>query len=125
MFIKILYSIFVLLMNFLIYRGIQKKINKSQFMFLIIYGASIVFLNYKFCTLSNKLILFLVLFSISIIVLNFFKKNINVFERSNLLDNDKVERIKFVMVNVIMPIMITVYQFLIIWSDKLFDKMTN
>ena len=62
-------------------------------------------------------------FSLSIIVLNFFKSFINVYQKSNLLDNEKVEKVKFIMLNVMMPIMITVYQILIIWVDKLFDKM--
>lgn len=123
MIVKILYSIFVLLMNFLIYRGIVKQKNRKHYMLLIFYGAIIFFINYELGTLSIKLILFLVLFSMSIIVLNFLKNNINVFERSNLLGNEKVVKIKFFMVTVIMPIMITIYQFLMIWSDKLFDKM--
>lgn len=123
MIIKILYSIFVLLLNFLIYKGIQKQFNRNHYIILLSYAAIIIFLNYKLEALSNKLVLFLVLFSMSIIVLNFFKKRINVFERSNLFENGKVEQIKFIMVNVIMPIMITIYQFLIIWSEKLFEKM--
>lgn len=125
MVIKILYSVFVFLLNFLIYKGIQKQFNRNHYIILLAYTTVIVFLNYKLEVLSNKLILFLVLFSMSIIVLNFFKNRINVFERSNLLENGKVERIKFIMVNVIMPIMITIYQFLIIWSEKLFEKMTQ
>ena len=124
--IKILYSILVLFMNLLIYKGIQdRKINKKQLLILIAYGIIVVSLNYKFGSISSKLILFLVLFSFSIIILNFFKKHINVYEKSNLLNNDKVEKIKFLMINIIIPVMITIYQFLIIWSDNLFYKMTK
>lgn len=123
MIIKILFSIFVVLTNFLIYKGIRKQSSKNEIIFLTLYGITIVFLNYILDILSNMLILFLLLFSLSILILNLLKENINVFKKSNLLDSEKVERVKFIMVNVIMPIMITIYQFIIIWSDKLFDKM--
>lgn len=126
MIVKILYSLFVLVLNFLIYQGISKgNIKKKQIIVLISFGLLIAFLNYKLSSLPNELMLFLLIFSISVIVLNFFKKNSTVFQRSNLLDNNKVEKFKFVMVTIILPIMITIYQFLIIWSDKLFYKMMN
>ncbi len=124
MIIKVLYTVFVLLLNYLIYKKINEgKINGSQLTLLVIYLVLITILNYTFGSVSNKLILFLLLFSFSIIVLNFFKSFINVYQKSDLLDNVKVEKVKFIMLNVMMPIMITVYQILIIWVDKLFDKM--
>lgn len=124
MIIKVLYTVFVLLLNYLIYKKINEgKINGSHLTLLVIYLVLITILNYIFGSVSNKLILFLLLFSFSIIVLNFFKSFINVYQKSDLLDNVKVEKVKFIMLNVMMPIMITVYQILIIWVDKLFDKM--
>lgn len=126
MIIKVLYTLFVILLNYLIYKRIDEgKINKNHLVLLGVYFIIIIVLNYITSSVSNKLILFLVLFSLSIIVLNFFKSFINVYERSNLIDNEKVARIKFIMINVIMPIMITIYQIMIIWIDKLFDKMTS
>lgn len=126
MIIKVLYTLFVILLNYLIYKRIDEgKINKNHLVLLGVYFIIIIVLNYITSSVSNKLILFLVLFSLSIIVLNFFKSFINVYERSNLIDNEKVARIKFIMINVIMPIMITIYQTMIIWIDKLFDKMTS
>jgi hypothetical protein len=126
MIIKVLYTLFVILLNYLIYKRIDEgKINKSHLVLLGAYFIIIIVLNYITGTVSNKLILFLVLFSLSIIVLNFFKSFINVYEKSNLIDKEKVARIKFIMINVIMPIMITIYQIMIIWIDKLFDKMTS
>lgn len=124
MIIKVLYTVFVLLLNYLIYKKIDGgKISKNYLILLVIYGVIIISLNYMLNSLSNKLIIFLLFFSFSIIVLNFFKSYINVYQKSNLLDNEKVEKVKFIMLNVMMPIMITVYQILIIWVDKLFDKM--
>ncbi len=124
MIIKVLYTVFVLLLNYLIYKKIDGgKISKNYLILLVIYGVIIIGLNYMLNSLSNKLIIFLLFFSLSIIVLNFFKSFINVYQKSNLLDNEKVEKVKFIMLNVMMPIMITVYQILIIWVDKLFDKM--
>ena len=122
--IKVLYTVFVLLLNYLIYKKIDGgQISKNYLILLVIYGVIIIGLNYMLNSLSNKLIIFLLFFSLSIIVLNFFKSFINVYQKSNLLDNEKVEKVKFIMLNVMMPIMITVYQILIIWVDKLFDKM--
>lgn len=124
MIIKILYTVFVLLLNFLIYKRIDEgKINKSHLILLGVYFVLITVLNYAIEAVSNKLMLFLILFSFSIIVLNFLKSFINVYERSNLIDIEKVSKMKFIMLNVIMPIMITIYQIMIIWLDKLFDKM--
>lgn len=126
MIIKILYTIFVLLLNYLIYKRIDEgKANKNHLILLGVYFVIIIVLNYITSSVSNKLVLFLVLFSLSIIVLNFFKSFINVYEKSGLIDNEKVARIKFIMINVIMPIMITIYQIMIIWIDTLFDKMTS
>lgn len=126
MIIKILYTIFVLLLNYLIYKRIDEgKANKNHLILLGVYFVIIIVLNYITSSVSNKLVLFLVLFSLSIIVLNFFKSFINVYEKSGLIDNEKVARIKFIMINVIMPIMITIYQIMIIWIDMLFDKMTS
>lgn len=124
MIIKVLYTVFVLLLNYLIYKKIDGgKISKNYLILLVIYGVIIIGLNYMLNSLSNKLIIFLLFFFLSIIVLNFFKSFINVYQKSNLLDNEKVEKVKFIILNVMMPIMITVYQILIIWVDKLFDKM--
>lgn len=124
MIIKILYTVFVLLLNFLIYKRIDEgKINKSHLILLGVYFVLITVLNYAIEAVSNKLMLFLILFSFSIIVLNFLKSFINVYERSNLIDIEKVSKMKFIMLSVIMPIMITIYQIMIIWLDKLFDKM--
>lgn len=126
MIIKILYTIFVLLLNYLIYKRIDEgKANKNHLILLGVYFVIIIVLNYITSSVSNKLVLFLVLFSLSIIVLNFFKSFINVYEKSGLIDNEKVAKIKFIMINVIMPIMITIYQIMIIWIDTLFDKMTS
>jgi hypothetical protein len=124
MIIKVLYTVFVLFLNYLIYKKIDGgKISKNHLILLVIYGVIIIGLNYMLNSLSNKLVIFLLFFSFSIIVLNFFKSFINVYQKSDLLDNEKVEKVKFIMLNVMMPIMITVYQILIIWVDKLFDKM--
>lgn len=126
MLIKFFYTIFVLCLNYIIYKKINDgKLNKKHLLALITYGLSVVIFNYVFGILSNKLILFLLLFSFSIILFSFLKSFINVYEKSNLIDEKKVAKVKFIMLNVIMPIMITVYQILIIWSEGLFDKMIN
>jgi len=126
MLIKFFYTIFVLCLNYIIYKKINEgKLNKNHLIGLIVYGLSVVIFNYIFDMLSNKLILFLLLFSFAIIILNFLKSFINVYEKSDLVDEEKVAKFKFIMLNVIMPIMITIYQILIIWSEGLFNKMIN
>ena len=126
MVIKFFYTIFVLCFNYIIYKKIiEGKLNKNHLIGLIVYGLSVVIFNYIFDMLSNKLILFLLLFSYAIIILNFLKSFINVYQKSDLVDEEKVAKFKFIMLNVIMPIMITIYQILIIWSEGLFDKMIN
>ncbi|OXA83530.1 hypothetical protein SAMN06265346_103280 [Flavobacterium hercynium] len=122
--IKILYSAFILFLNFSIYKGIQKRsINTKQLFALAIFAMTILILNFKFEALSNKLILFLVPFSFSIFVLDFFKNTIDVYEKSDLLVKQKIERFKFLMINIMLPILITIYQLLMIWSEKLFSQM--
>jgi hypothetical protein len=124
MLLKILYTIFVLGLNYLIYKKINVgKLSRNHLIALIVYGLSIIIFNYTFGILSGKLILFLLLFSFSIIILNFLKSIINVYGNSNLVVEEKVMKFKFIMLNIIMPIMITVYQILIIWSNGLFAKM--
>lgn len=126
MLIKFFYTIFVLFLNYIIYKKINEgKLNKNHLIGLIVYGLSVIICNYIFDMLSNKLILFLLLFSFAIIILNFLKSFINVYQKSDLVDEEKVAKFKFIMLNVIMPIMITIYQILIIWSEGLFDKMIN
>ncbi|GEM_PF-1367521 len=124
MILKILYSIFVLSLNFLIYMGINKRnFSFKQVVILIFYGIFICILNYSLDILPSKLILLLILFSASIIILDYFKKNVNVYQKSNLLDKEKVEKMKFILVNIVMPAMITIYELLMIWSDKLLNNI--
>lgn len=124
MILKILYSIFVLFLNFLIYIGINNRnFSFKQVIILIFYGISICILNYNLDILPNKLILLLILFSTSIIILDYFKKNVDVYQKSNLLDKEKVEKMKFILANIVMPVMITIYELLMIWSDKLLNNI--
>lgn len=126
MLIKFFYTIFVLCLNYIIYKKVNEgKLNKNHLIGLIVYGLSMFIFNYAFNTLPNKLIIFLLLFSFSIIVLNILKGLINVYEKSELIDEAKIIKFKFIMLNVMLPIMITIYQILIIWSDGLLNKMIN
>ena len=124
MILKALCTIFILLLNYFIYSKINKiKINRNHLTSLVIFLILIIVLNYIFKSISYKLIFFLLLFSFSLIALNFFKSFVNVYQRSDLLIKEKIEKVKLVMLNVMMPILITVYQILLIWVDKIFDKM--
>jgi hypothetical protein len=126
MLIKFFYTIFVLCLNYIIYKKVNEgKLNKNYLIGLIVYGLSIFIFNYVLNTLPNKLIIFLLFFSFSIIVLNILKGLINVYEKSELVDEEKITKFKFIMLNVILPITITIYQILIIWSDGLLNKMIN
>jgi len=104
--------------------GINKRnFSFKQVVILIFYGIFICILNYSLDILPSKLILLLILFSASIIILDYFKKNVNVYQKSNLLDKEKVEKMKFILVNIVMPAMITIYELLMIWSDKLLNNI--
>jgi hypothetical protein len=117
---------FVLTLNFFIYKRITNgKINKTHWTLLGIFSLFVIALNNSIASVSPKLILFLILFSLSIMLLSFFISFVKVFERSNLIDAKKTTRAKFLMVNVIMPAMITIFQILIIWINKFFDEMNQ
>lgn len=79
-------------------------------------------------SISNKLLFILIIFSLSIIVLNLMKNFINL-EHNNLIKNNNnlknnYKNIKDLIFQKIIPIMIFLYQLLLIWVPIIFEKMS-
>lgn len=80
-------------------------------------------------SISNKLLFTLIIFSISIIALNVMKNFINL-EHNNLIKNNdnltnNYKNIKDLVFQKIIPIMIFLYQLLLIWVPLIFEKMST
>lgn len=125
MIIKILYSVFVILFNYFIYQSILGNTKKKTLIIIVLFGVSIFIINLITKSVPNVLILFFWFFSGAIIVINYLAKMISVRQNSNLSNKREIEKIKQIMVNLILPIFLTIYQFLMIWSEKILEKMMN
>jgi hypothetical protein len=79
-------------------------------------------------SISNKLLFTLVIFSLSIIVLNTMKNFISLEHNSVIRNNDNLKNnyksIKDLVFQKIIPVMIFLYQLLLIWVPLIFEKMT-
>lgn len=124
MIIKFLFTVFFLTLNFFILKRIKgTKTKQNQWILLAAYFFLITSLNVIVKTISLKLVAILILFSLSLFLLNFFKSFVSVYERSNFKGIKKLTRVKDIMLNVFMPIMITIFQIIAIWNDEKFDHV--
>jgi len=101
---------------------------KSKYIWILLaYFIILIFINYNFKIIPNKLLFLLLIFSISIIVLNFLKKYINL-KNNPLLKNSgysyDYQDIKNLFLTKIIPVAIFVYQILLIWIPVIFEKMS-
>ena len=124
MLIKILFSLFVILINSLIYIKINRLIIKPVWVVtLILYGVLISLLNYFLELLPNRLIFFLIVFSAALIILNIMAVRQGVMRKSNLAVAEKIQALKYFIVKKLFVVMVSIFQLLLIWSPTLFEKM--
>lgn len=122
MILKICYSIFFIFLNIFIYLKINNKtiLNKNYLYFFILTALLLVVVNSYFKFISNSLFLFLIVFSLSIFLMNYMSSFIGVFQKSNLLDEEKIQNFKRIIFKLIIPLFITFFQIVTIWFDKSF-----
>ncbi|MCW4467986.1 hypothetical protein OGH69_03330 [Flavobacterium sp. MFBS3-15] len=124
MLIKILFSLFVILINSLIYIKINRLFIKPVWVVtIILYGVLISLLNYFLELLPNRLIYFLIVFSAALIILNIMAVRQGVMRRSNLAVAEKIQAVKYFIVKKLFVAMVTIFQLLLIWSPTLFEKI--
>jgi len=123
MVLKVGYSIFFLILNFVIHLKLNNKNISKNYLGLILFGFILIASNFYFEVLPNNLFYFLFIFSLSIFIMKYFSKSANVLKNSELTNDKKVIAFKEIIFNKIFPIMITIFQIVSIWFDKTMNSI--
>lgn len=120
MILKIGYSLFFLLLNFVLYLKLNNKNISKNYLGLIPFGLVLVASNFYFEVLPAQLFYFLIIFSCSIFIMKYLSRSVNILKNSELTNEEKVIAFKELLFNKIFPVMITIFQIVTIWSGKTF-----
>ncbi|SEM68390.1 hypothetical protein SAMN05421856_105262 [Chryseobacterium taichungense] len=129
--IQISHTLFFLAINYLIFINYNRKIRVMPFyiIFLLLYLSGLFYLNTQYNAISNKLLVVLLFFSLAIILLNIMKRFINIGNNKVFRENNNFKQnyigLKNVIFEKIVPIMIFVYQILLIRFPVIFERMSN
>lgn len=129
--IKLLHTLFFGAIFYIIFMKYNWKFFiKFQYVFLLIITLLILmYLNTNYSVISNKLFFLLLFFTFSIIILNVIKEFISVENNRILKDDanfrDSYKNIKHLVFEKIIPVMIFLYQLLLIWFPVIFAKMSQ
>lgn len=129
--IKLLHTLFFGAIFYIVFMKYNWKFSiKFPIIFLLIINLIILlYLDANYSVIPNKLLFLLLLFSFSIIVLNVIKGFISMEDSRVLRSNDNLRRdyknIKLIIFEKVIPIMIFLYQLLLIWSPAIFEKMSQ
>ena len=103
--------------------GFLLKRKYSNLVYALIPTMAFIILNLLFGELPNKLIPILLLYSFALLILSFMSSIIDVTKNSNSNLSEEVKEkfrtTKFYMVNLIMPIGITIFQIMLIFDKEL------
>jgi hypothetical protein len=126
MIIKILFTILVLAINYILYRKFNRQEIKLHFIVIALgYGVTVATVNFIVNVLPKQLIFFLLMFSASIIIMNVMMRSSKVMQRSNLPDIEQIQKVKDFLLNKIFICLITIFQVLLIWSPVMFNNMIH
>ncbi|MPS74889.1 MAG: hypothetical protein E2590_17290 [Chryseobacterium sp.] len=129
--LKLLHTLFFIITDYFIYTKYngKTKIKSVYYIVLCLFLILLFILNSVFEGISNKLLVVLLFFSLAIIILNFIKGFINMENNDILRNNEKLEKnyrgIKSVIFEKFIPIIILIYQLLLIWMPAIFEKMSQ
>ncbi|SHH89505.1 hypothetical protein SAMN05421866_4170 [Chryseobacterium oranimense] len=129
--IKLLHSLFFGVIFFIAFINYEKEksIKPLHFIVLLLCLAVLIYLDTNYSVISNKLLFLLLIFSLSIVVLNLMKGFIHLEKNSLLKNNDYLrnnyKNVKKIFFSKIIPMMIFLYQLLIIWFPNIFEKMSQ
>lgn len=119
---EILNAILLIWINYLI-MGFLLKRKYSNLVYALIPTMSFIILNLLFGELPNKLIPIQLLYSFALLILSFMSSIIDVTKNSNSNLSEEVKEkfrtTKFYMVNLIMPIGVTIFQIMLIFDKEL------
>jgi hypothetical protein len=88
----------------------------------------LIILNSIFKAIPIRILFLTILFSISLIILKLMSSLIEIFDTSKAFDSIQkinVKRIKSVIINNVFPIVIFIYQLLLIWNKGLQQQIIN
>lgn len=129
--IKSLHTLFFGAVFFIIYMKYNKTISvKPLYIIILLLNLIVLFsLNTIYSSIPNRLLLILLMFSFSIVVLNIMKGLVSM-ENSQVLKNNNnlkvnYQYIKTVLFEKVIPIMVFLYQLLLIWCPVLFERMSK
>jgi len=129
--IKFLHTLFFGIITYFIVKKYNSgsSIKTLYIVLLSIYFIILFSLNSIFTVIPNKLLFILVIFSFSIFLLNIIKEFVGM-ERNTVLRNnsnltENYKNIKSIIFEKIIPILIYLYQLILIWVPAVFEKMSQ
>jgi multidrug transporter EmrE-like cation transporter len=132
--VKILYSIFFLVLNYFLYTWSYKGL-RIRYKYLYFLGLSAIFLfllnvffEKSLFNIFNKLFLVLLLFSSSIIIFKYLRKFVDLSNRHNLLKEnpqlkEKYNRFTNFIFSDLYTILLIIYELLLIWSPLILNDL--
>lgn len=128
-FIKVAHTLFFLAITVAIYFRRNKK-SPMKLMVLTILGVSLVilfFLNSMYCIISNKLFILLLIFSMGMFILPYLENITDLNQSSALKGKENFQtsyfNVKTLIFNIFLPLLILIYQLLLIWIPAIFEQI--
>ena len=103
------------------------KQNLSNLGYALIPVCIFIFINLFFGNLPHKLIPIILFYSLALIILSYMSSWINVIKNSkaNVSEEFKIkfQKFKLFIVNIIMPIGITLFQIILVWNKEVQNRI--
>ena len=121
---KLINCLIIIFLNYQLFLLLSKKIYKNS-IYIFIPVMLFISFNLFFSELTLKITFLILLYSLALPILYFMSKLINVTNNKNEISEnikDNFLKVKSIMVNYILPIMITLFQILVICIKELQDE---
>ena len=121
---KLINCLIIIFLNYQLFLLLSKKKYKNS-VYIFIPVMLFISFNLFFSELTLKITFLILLYSLALPVLYFMSKLINVTNNKNEISEnikDNFLKVKSIMVNYILPIMITLFQILVICIKELQDE---
>jgi 4-hydroxybenzoate polyprenyltransferase len=129
--IKLLHIVFFGGITFIIFKKYNRRVPVKPIYIgiLLLFLVFLIGMNTMYKVISNTLLFMLLMFSFSVIVLNVVKNFISLENKSVLSNNndlkEKYKRVRSVFFEKIIPVMVYLYQVLLILLPPVFERMSH
>lgn len=128
-FIKVTHTLFFLAIAVVIYLNQNKNLLTKPTILAILGGclAILFFLNSMYNIVSNKLLILLLMFSMGMFLLSYLKNITGLNQSSALKGKENLQtsyfNVKSLIFDIFLPLLILIYQLLLIWIPAIFKQI--